>query len=231
MFNTTSPIGIPDKNCTVPITVIFINQEFVVQEAGRTEWVENASIPNANVYIPASNSLLSRTGFFQYQRYEILPFTRNNLHPLNYTGSTVSQNQMTCYEIELISITLPNLPLDNNFGGKPAFYPYFYVTMRNFTSPSSSFVGPIYSNNPNSNSVTFRLNVDDTNTPERSKFLKLDGDGTVQTIKFKPNDNLYFKVSIFNGELFKVNIHDHPPPLPPDFFLQINALFEFKRIA
>ena len=60
---------------------------------------------------------------------QLLTFDRDNEQPLNYTGSTVSQNQMVCYEVELISLILPNLPLDNTIGGLIAFYPYLYVEL------------------------------------------------------------------------------------------------------
>ena len=98
------------------------------------------------------------------------------------------------------------------------------------TSPSSGNLGIIYSNNPNSNKALFRVNIDDTSTPVISKFIKLDGDGTVQTIKFKPNDNLRFRVYLYNGELFETDQQDTPPPLPPDFFVQISAEFGIRRL-
>jgi len=162
---------------------------------------------------------------------EILQFDRDSNVPLNYTGSTVSQNQMVCYEIELISLILPNKPLDNNIGGLIAFYPYLYVELSNVSAPSSGMKGIIYSNNPNANRALFRVGIDDTPTPEISAFIKVDGNGAVQTVKFKPNDNLYFRVYLQNGELFQTQTKDTIPPLEPDVFVQISAEFSIKRLT
>jgi hypothetical protein len=162
---------------------------------------------------------------------QLLTFDRDNEQPLNYTGSTVSQNQMVCYEIELISLILPNLPLDNTIGGLIAFYPYLYVELSNKTAPSGGTKGVLYSNNPNANRALFRVAVDDTPTPVISKFIKVDGDGAVQTVKFKPNDNLYLRVYLQNGTLFKTQQNDTSPPSPPDPFVQISAEFSIKRLS
>ena len=162
---------------------------------------------------------------------QLLTFDRDNEYPLNYTGSTVSQNQMVCYEVELISLILPNLPLDNTIGGLIAFYPYLYVELSNKTSPSSGNRGILYSNNPNANRALFRVAIDDTPTPTISKFIKVDGDGAVQTIKFKPNDNLYLRVYLQNGVLFKTQENDTSPPSPPDPFVQISAEFSIRRLT
>jgi hypothetical protein len=161
---------------------------------------------------------------------QIITFNRNNEQPLNYTGSTASQNQMVCYEIELISLILPNLPLDNKIGGLIAFYPYLYVELSNQTSPSSGSKGIIYSNNPHANKALFRVAIDDTPTPLISKFIKVDGDGAVQTVKFKPNDNLYFRVFLSNGDLFETDTKDNPSPAEPNSFVQISAQFSIKRL-
>ena len=207
---------------------VYQNTSDNLTNMGDPQLLNNNSLP-----ITGNNSILSslnNSGVLRVQSYQILPFLQNISHSLNYTGSTVSQNQMVCYEIELLSLILPNLPLDNNIGGLIAFYPYIYVELSNVTSPSSGNLGIIYSNNPNSNKALFRVNIDDTSTPVISKFIKLDGDGTVQTIKFKPNDNLRFRVYLYNGELFETDQQDTPPPLPPDFFVQISAEFGIRRL-
>ena len=162
---------------------------------------------------------------------ELLSFSRDNETPLNYTGSTVSQNQMVCYEIELISLILPNKPLDNTIGGLIAFYPYLYVELTNATAPSGGTPGIIYSNNPNAHKALFRVAIDDTPTPVISKFIKVDGDGAVQTVKFKPNDNLHFRVYLQNGTLFATQEKDTAPPAEPDPFVQISAEFAIRRLT
>ena len=51
----------------------------------------------------------------------------------------------------------------------------------------------------------------------------------IQTIKFKPNDNFYFSVFLPNKEIFKTQ-PDTTSPLAPNPFVQINALFEIRKI-
>ena len=185
---------------------------------------KTGSLAGAEGTLPLPNSL---TGNW----LEILSFAKDNEVPLNYTGSTVSQNQMVCYEVELISLILPNLPLDNTLGGLIAFYPYLYVELSNVSSPSGGTPGIIYSNNPNAHKALFRVAIDDTPTPTISKFIKVDGDGTVQTVKFKPNDNLHFRVYLQNGTLFATQEKDTAPPADPDPFVQISAEFSIRRLS
>ena len=199
------------------------------------QWTDQRILPMGQTPIPSTLKYVqgglqmpnSLTGNW----IQIMTFNRDNEQPLNYTGSTVSQNQMVCYEIELISLILPNLPLDNEIGGLIAFYPYLYVELSNKTAPSGGSKGVMYSNNPNANRALFRVAIDDTPTPVISKFIKVDGDGAVQTVKFKPNDNLYIRVFLQNGALFETQQRDTPSPMQPDPFVQISAEFSIKRLV
>ena len=160
--------------------------------------------------------------------YEILQYTRDNAVPFTYTGSTVSQQSMVCYEIELIDLVLPNKTLKN--GGRIAFYPYVYVEFQNISSSSSGNTNIIYSNNPNSTRMLFRCPIDDIPNPLLSPFIKIDSDGAKQIIKFKPNDNLKFGVYLPNGELFETLLPEYYSPCAPNPFIQISALFSIKRL-
>ena len=51
--------------------------------------------------------------------------------------------------------------------------------------------------------MLFRASVSDTIEPVQSTFVNLNGDGAVQTVKFKPNDNLKFSVRMPNGDLYE----------------------------
>lgn len=212
----------PEEDAKPPIVVIMINGRFNLRESGLTDWGTPAY---------ETTEALPHSGILREQDLEILQFKDDNEHALNYTGSTVSQNQMVCYAINLTSLTLPNIPLRNEVGGLIAFYPYVYVELSNVSAPSSGNRGILYSNNPNSNRALFRVTVDDQNTPLRSRFIKLDGGGAVQTVKFKPNDNLKFRVFLSNGLLFQTEKQDFAPPLHPDFFVQVGACFGIKRMV
>ena len=52
--------------------------------------------------------------------YDILNYSYDNENPFVYTGSVVSQQEMVCYEIELLNLILPNTDLVT--GGRIAFY-------------------------------------------------------------------------------------------------------------
>ena len=158
----------------------------------------------------------------------ITSFCRENFSPLAYNGSMVSQNQTICYEVSLVSMTLPNLPLST--GSRIAFYPFVYVEFVNATSPSGASSQIIYSNNPNSNKALFIAPIGAVSNPAQQAFINLVGTGMTQTIKFKPNDNLRFSVYLPDGSLFQPLVLEILSPYPPDIKNQIDAVFSFKRL-
>jgi hypothetical protein len=160
--------------------------------------------------------------------FEVLQFTRDNAVPFCYTGSLVSQQEMVCYEIELINLILPNKTLTT--GGRIAFYPHVYVELQNVSGASAGTKCVIYSNNPNAKRMLFRAAIDDIPNPVISPFVKIDGDGMVQTVKFKPNDNFKFGVYLPNGDPLETVDSDQLSPIPPDPLLQVSALFSMRRL-
>ena len=162
---------------------------------------------------------------------EILDFSYDNWNPFVYTGSQVSQQEMICYEIELINLVLPNKTLASGVGSRIAFYPYIYVEISNVSGAGAGQKNVIYSNNPNSTRMTFRVPIDDVPNPIITSFVKIDGDGMVQTLKFKPNDNLKFSVRLSNGELYQTEESDFYSPSAPNPDVQISALFSIKRFV
>jgi hypothetical protein len=164
------------------------------------------------------------------KNYEVELYTRDNATPFFYTGSLVSSEQMVCYEVELLNLTLPNTLLASGRGGRAIFYPYLYVELQQISASSAGNKNIIYSNNPNSYNMLFRAVVDDTPIPAISPFIKIDGDGMVHTIKFKPNDSFRFSVRHPNtGELFRTVIQDTTSPTEPNPLAQISACFCFRR--
>ena len=163
-------------------------------------------------------------------KIEILPFSYDNFNPFAYSGSLVSQQDTICYEIQLLSLTLPNSILAIANGGRNAFYPYVYVQLSNVSASGASLKNIIYSNNPNSTNVIFRAPIYDTQDPLNTPFTRINGGGMIQTIKFKPNDNLYFKVTMYTGELYKSNVTEYYSPSIPNSRAQVTAVFSIKRI-
>ncbi len=159
--------------------------------------------------------------------YNILQFSNDNFAPLVCTGSQVSEQQMSCYEIELISLILPNLILDSGFGNLIAFYPYVYVEFVNLSMMNTNI---LYSNNPHARKVLFKVPIDDVITPNISSFITVDGHGMVQTIKFKPFDNFFVSVYLPNGELFKTKEADYVSPSLPNPNVQISMTFAIRKL-
>jgi hypothetical protein len=161
---------------------------------------------------------------------EVLAFSFDNLNPFVYTGSVVSQQEMVCYEIELLNLVLPNQTLTVGQGNRITFYPYVYVELTNISGASTGIKNVIYSNNPNASRMLFRASVADVPNPIISSFVNINGDGMVQTIKFKPNDNLRFSVRLPNGDIYNTVLNETVSPEPTNIFAQISALFSIKRL-
>lgn len=159
---------------------------------------------------------------------ELLKFSRDNEISLMVNGNTTERQNLTCYEISLLSLSLPNVILKNNY--KVVNFPYFSVGLSNLSNYQSIDNGIIYSNNPNMKKSLFRATIHDTDNFEKSDFIKINGDGMTQTIKFKPNDNLKFSVYLPNGELLQTRLEDNNSPSEPNQSIQISALFEIKKL-
>jgi hypothetical protein len=156
---------------------------------------------------------------------EILNFSYDNLNPFVYTGSLASQQELVCYEVELLSLILPTETIDVANGGSISYYPYIYVELSNTCSSSRNI---IYSNNPNATKQLFRVPVFDVQ--ENPVFTKIGG-GMSQTIKFKPNDTLRFAVTLPNGEVYENVIEEKFSPFAPEPRIQISAMFSLKRLV
>ena len=152
-------------------------------------------------------------------------FSYDNLNPFVYTGSLTSQQELVCYEIELLSLLLPTETLTVANGGAISYYPYVYVELSNTCSTNRNI---IYSNNPNSTKQLFRVPIFDIQ--DNPVFTKIGG-GMSQTIKFKPNDTLYFSVTLPNGEVFQNIVPERFSPLSPEPRIQISAMFSLKRLV
>ena len=161
-------------------------------------------------------------------KFEILQFTTDNAVPFTYTGSLVSQQESVCYEIQLVDLILPNRTLKT--GGRIAFYPYVYVELQNISGASAGNKNIIYSNNPTSTKKLFRASINDIPNALSSPFIKIDGDGMTQTVKFKPNDNFSFSVYLSDGTQFETELQESYGPLPAEPLVQISAMFSLKRL-
>ena len=160
--------------------------------------------------------------------------TRDNAFPLLYSGSLVSQNQMVCYEIELMGLVLPNAPVEGGLGGKIAYYPYVYVQLENVSGASAGNSINMYSNNPNSRRMMFRAAINDYSRglgmTTVSPFINIGGNDQVMTVKFKPNDSLRVSVRLPNGDVFKTILSETHSPEPPNPYAEVSMMFRIRRL-
>jgi hypothetical protein len=180
---------------------------------------------NPTGYISPQLSVVPSTG-----SYEILPYSYDNFKTISYNGATVSQQQLSCYEIQLNTLILPNELIKSHFGGRILNHPNVYVELYNISSPSSGARGHIYSNNPNSNRALFIASINDKTKCCDSPFIKINGDCMKQQVKFKPNDSLGFSVKFSDGKFFETIKTDNFSPSEPNWRLQIKALFSIKKL-
>jgi hypothetical protein len=160
----------------------------------------------------------------------ISSLVRDNFYPLQYSGTVVSQNEAVAYEVTLAQLCLPNVTLTT--GSRIAQYPYVYVELRPLGSPSAVGKNVIYSNNPNAKNALFTVAINDVVDPLTSVFVRVYS-SQVQTIKIKPNDNFHFSVYLPDGSLFLpvgIENEEYYSPFPPNEFLQIEAVFGFRRL-
>lgn len=160
----------------------------------------------------------------------IYHFTKEGIVPLNFSGTYLTQSTMTCYEMNVISLILPNTPIDNLNSYLTSAFPYVLLEISNVTMPMSHNINTIYSNNPYTNHITFVVPISDVSDPIFSKFIKLNSGGMSQIIKFTPADNLRFRLLLPNGELFKTSIMDYAPPSEPNPLIQISLVIQLKKL-
>lgn len=119
------------------------------------------------------------------------------------TMPVVSYKQPVCYDVSLINLILPNQPV-YDINVLPTFFPYFMIELYNTSLPGSN-LGILYSNNPNTDRVTFFCPVGNPRNPLIVSYLIVLSSSQVQTIKWTPTDNFFFRVLLPNGETLRYN--------------------------
>jgi hypothetical protein len=159
------------------------------------------------------------------QLVEILSFSGDNASTLLFTGSG-SSNVHSYYEIELLWLSVPNQSLNVGYGGTLDRYPYIYLRLYNEGNRLANQV--FLSNNPNSTLAVFKIPVDEYfgNT----SFITLTNSKAKQTIRFDPQSDLRFTLTLPDGTIIEYDNPDNFSPNIPDPFLQVNALFSLKKL-
>ena len=127
-----------------------------------------------------------------------------------------------------MNLTLPNVKL--NVGSFLVNYNFVYLELRSEAPDFNMGRNIITSNNPNSERALFICPITNVIDPDLAKFIKITAFNMKQTVKFKPNSPMYFRIYLPDGRLFQPELQDYPPPLEPNSLLQIEAIFQIERI-
>lgn len=235
--NNTFPVKIPDipvdlyesqqlSGVTAIHNVLFINDEVIIF----VQKISPILLQRFRYYEALTTLQKTSPTFKDATNFCIQSFVREGVVPLNFSGTYLTQSQMSCYEITVLNLILPNVEIDALNSLLTSGFPYVLMEISNVTMPNSGNKNVIYSNNPAVVNSTFVCSISDINDPIKSRFIKISSDGTIQTIKFSPADNLRFRILLPSGEPFKLQENDYLPPSIADPKLQIESLIELKRM-
>lgn len=157
--------------------------------------------------------------------YDILQFSGDSWSPLIYSG-TIGFGQPVCYSIELCYLIVPNQTITSGYGGTLNNYPYLDLALYNEGNVHADKV--LYSNNPNEQSVLFRVPLGlNINT---ETFFTLKDAKCIQVVKLKLDQPLRFRVTLPSGDPVVFAVADNIPPENVNPLVQISATFACRRI-
>ena len=157
---------------------------------------------------------------------ELLNFSRDTFNPIK---TVYNKDNYVLYEMELINIIVPNKLLDIKGGGYPKDYPYLMIELENVSIVGNNRY-TLISNNPNTSKVIFIAPIDDTTNLNVCNFIKFDGNGMRQIIKFKPDQSMKVTIKLPNGEIFKTLEKDTISPKIVNEQLQISICISIVPI-
>ena len=190
----------------------------------------NSSLINRIVQISISNTnqitLNSSISLSVNDSVEIIGPGQNIITSLRYASGGSQSIQGGDYELELLWLSVPNQILDVGYGGTLDRYPYIYCSL--YTGITNTTQQVLYSNNPYTSKVLFKVPVNEYFGD--TSFITLKDSKAKQTVYFDPSQDLFFELSLPDGTVISFNEFDNMPPYPPNPFLQINLLVSMKKI-
>lgn len=196
------------------------------------EEIKIASIRTKEVF---KRNPYSRLPLSQGERLSILSLTKDSHSEiLKDPERWGCNNSNIIYNISLVNLSLPNIPLKSGKGGYITEYPYIYVKFYNNETDNLGggvqSSGSLHSNNPDINNNTFRVVIDNTVDDRVTKFVSLRSGDMIQSKQIHMNKSLEFGVFLPDGSVFETLQQDDSPPRIPKPDLQISALFELTPV-
>ena len=180
------------------------------------------------VTISSSNQITLNSPLFLQvnDSIELIGPGQNIITSLRYASGGSQSIQGGDYELELLWLSVPNQILDVGYGGTLDRYPYIYCSL--YTGITNTTQQVLYSNNPYTSKVIFKVPVNEYFGD--TSFITLKDSKAKQTIYFDPSQDLFFELSLPDGTVISFNEFDNMPPYPPNPFLQINLLVSMKKL-
>jgi len=135
-----------------------------------------------------------------WNRFSIFFISYQNIIPTINVPLQAYDNRV-CYEMELLNICLPNLPVCG-FNILLSDFPFLIVALSNGNGQSSNIQNVITTNNPNVFHSNFIVTIANIVSPNIVKFVCIKNKQRT-SIKFTFRDSIYFSVLLPNGSLLQ----------------------------
>lgn len=198
----------------------------------RVRKANNPNVDNRIIQVTVSTSvpnqitLVNPLNLAVNDSVEIIGPGQNIITSLRYASGGAQSIQGGDYELELLWLSVPNQILDVGYGGTLDRYPYIYCSL--YTGITNTTQQVLYSNNPNTSRVIFKVPINEYFGD--TSFITLKDSKAKQTIYFDPSQDLFFELTLPDGTVISFNEFDNMPPYPPNPFLQINILVSMKKV-
>jgi len=199
--------------------LILLNDDFAIID--KKIIIDYLKIENEDYVVIGSRANI----LFNFGNFEILNISYDNYNP--YYSSIIKKTR-SMYMIKLVYLIVPNLITKS--GGLLKNYPYIFVELYNTLSNTNNSNNIIFTNNYNCNKALFILPINDTDSTEKSGFLKIYASGMTQTIILDTNLPIRFTVKLPNGDLLNYIKDDNFSPNEPNNKLQISVCFSMRQI-
>lgn len=222
VFISTSGVSLSKNN----IVIVGGNSSFIGKFLRFRTGVDINQVRLITAFNTTTNTVTVSTPFSTIpgngDYYEILNYKEDNSQPLLYSGNLTSVNSN--YNADLLCLSIPNTLL--TVGGNSSTYPYFFVK---FFNQGNSKVNSnlLYSNNINSIQTIFAVPMNIFNSQQN--FYNLLNTKSLQRASVNLSEAIRFTVTTSDGITFESTTNDNFYPLPPNPYLQIDALFGFSK--
>jgi len=159
--------------------------------------------------------------------FELDPFSYDNATALlSFKGLGSNQAAGGRCELELLSLMVPNTFLSSGYSGDFTSYPFLYLQIFNDGSVASTQL--MYSNNPFTQKVVFKIPIDEY-SGDRS-FIALKNCKMHQTVSMRFDQDIRFTLTDPAGNIIATLQSDTESPASPNPLLQLSASFAIRNI-